>query len=186
MRVLTAAAALAVLGCIGLPASTLAQETGTVAGVVKDTSGAVLPGVTVKAALYAVFGLVRTTVTDGTGQYRIDNVPAGVYSVAISLPGFTTVSREFVEVKAGSTTNVNVEMKVARPTEVEVFAIPRGGPLVNRPPVSGTNRPTVICGLTIVPADPTMDPNIRVPVEGKTRPTIRTIEPSICWNTPSN
>ena len=54
-----------------VPAAALAQ--GTIAGTVRDTSGAVLPGVTVEAASPALIEKVRTAVTDGSGQYQIVN-----------------------------------------------------------------------------------------------------------------
>ena len=61
-----------------LPASAYAQA--SITGVVKDTSGAVLPGVTVEAASPALIEKVRTAVTDGSGQYRIVDLRAGTYS----------------------------------------------------------------------------------------------------------
>ena len=64
------------------------------AGVVRDTSGAVLPGVTVEAASSALIEKVRTIVTDADGTYRILDLRPGVYSVTFSLPGFRSVRRE--------------------------------------------------------------------------------------------
>ena len=61
----------------------------SVAGVVRDASGAVLPGVTVEAASPALIEKVRTAVSDGAGQYRLENLPPGVYTVTYTLPGFT-------------------------------------------------------------------------------------------------
>jgi hypothetical protein len=59
----------------------------SIAGAVRDTSGAVLPGVTVEAASPALIEKVRSVVTDGTGQYRIVDLRPGVYSVTFTLPG---------------------------------------------------------------------------------------------------
>ena len=70
----------------------------TIAGVVRDSSGAVLPGVTVEASSPALTEKVRTAVTDGTGQYRIVTLPPGTYVVKFSLTGFTTVQRDDVTV----------------------------------------------------------------------------------------
>ena len=74
-----------------LPALAHAQS---LAGTVRDASGAVLPGVTVEAASPALLEKVRTATTDGTGQYRIENLTPGAYTVTFSLAGFVTVQRE--------------------------------------------------------------------------------------------
>ena len=65
----------------------LASAQGSIAGIVKDTSGAVLPGVTVEAASPALIEKVRSVVTDGTGQYQIVNLPPGAYTVTFTLAG---------------------------------------------------------------------------------------------------
>src|SRR6266498_1997222 len=70
-----------------VPASAYAQA--TLAGTVKDSSGAVLPGVTVEAASPVLIEKVRTAVTDGSGQYRITELTAGTYTVTFSLTGFS-------------------------------------------------------------------------------------------------
>jgi Carboxypeptidase regulatory-like domain len=77
-----------------LPASAYAQA--TLAGVVKDTSGAVLPGVVVEAASPALIEKTRTATTDGTGQYQIVDLRPGTYSVTFQLTGFAAVKREGV------------------------------------------------------------------------------------------
>jgi hypothetical protein len=89
-----------------------AQTLGSIAGAVKDTSGAVLPGVTVEAASPALIEKIRTAVTDGAGQYTIVNLPVGAYSVTFTLTGFNTTRREGIEVLTNFTANVNAEMKV--------------------------------------------------------------------------
>ena len=69
----------ALLACVGLaPSAAWAQA--TLAGTVKDASGAVLPGVTVEAASPALIEKIRTAVTDGTGQYRIESLQPGTYT----------------------------------------------------------------------------------------------------------
>ena len=93
-------------------ASVSAQELGTIAGSAKDVSGAFLPGVTVEAASPALIEKVRSVVTDGSGQYRIINLPPGTYSITFSLTGFSNVRREGVEVSIGVTAQVNAELKV--------------------------------------------------------------------------
>jgi hypothetical protein len=84
----------------------------SIAGVVKDTSGAVLPGVTVEAASPALIEKVRTVVTDGTGQYKIDLLRPGTYSVTFTLLGFNTVKREGIELTGAFTATINAEMRV--------------------------------------------------------------------------
>ena len=83
-----------------LPASARAQA--AITGVVKDASGGVLPGVTVEAASPALIEKVRSVTSDATGQYRIVDLRPGTYSVTFSLPGFSTVKRDGVELKPGS------------------------------------------------------------------------------------
>jgi hypothetical protein len=92
--------------------SAFAQELGTIAGVVKDASGGLLPGVSVEAASPALIEKVRTAVTDGSGQYRIINLPPGAYTVTFTLTGFSNVRREGVEVSIGVSAQVNADMKV--------------------------------------------------------------------------
>ena len=95
-----------------LPALVFAQDTSSIAGVVRDTSGAVMPGVTVEASSPALIEKVRTVVTDGLGQYKIVSLRPGVYTVTFSLPGFNTVKREDLSLTATFTATVNAEMKV--------------------------------------------------------------------------
>ncbi|RPH62071.1 MAG: carboxypeptidase regulatory-like domain-containing protein, partial [Acidobacteria bacterium] len=103
--------ALLVFACIALlPAVAHAQ--GTISGVVKDTSGAVLPGVTVEAASSVLIEKVRTAVTDGTGQYRITELQPGTYTVTYSLTGFSTVKREAVEVAGVQVITINIDLRV--------------------------------------------------------------------------
>ena len=95
------------------PAGTFAQlSTGTVAGVVRDESGAVLPGVTVEASSPALIEKTISAVTDSVGQYKIVNLRPGAYSVTFTLPGFSVVKREGLELNAGFTATVNADMKV--------------------------------------------------------------------------
>src|SRR5437660_11142086 len=95
--------ALATVGFIGLPAPSAGQALGTIAGAVKDASGAVLPGVTVEASSPALIEKARTVVTDGNGQYQIISLPPGVYTVTFTLAGFSTVKREAIEVNVNFT-----------------------------------------------------------------------------------
>ena len=102
---------LVVVTWIGLmPAAAWAQS--AIAGVVKDTTGAVMPGVTVEAASPALIEKVRSVVTDGQGQYKIVDLRPGVYSVTFTLPGFNTVKREAVELPTNFTATINAELRV--------------------------------------------------------------------------
>ncbi|MBS1816766.1 MAG: TonB-dependent receptor [Acidobacteria bacterium] len=103
-----AAAALAWL--VLLPAVAHAQS--AIVGVVKDTSGAVLPGVTVEAASDALIEKTRSVVTDGNGQYRIVDLRPGVYSVTFALEGFQSFKRDGLELPAQFTMTINADMKV--------------------------------------------------------------------------
>jgi hypothetical protein len=93
------------------PAAALAQS--VITGVVKDSSGAILPGVTVEAASPALIESVRTAVTDGQGQYRIVDLRAGTYVVTFSLTGFSTIRREGLELPALFTATINADLRVA-------------------------------------------------------------------------
>jgi hypothetical protein len=84
----------------------------SIAGVVKDASGAVLPGVTVEASSPALIEKVRSVVTDGSGQYRIVDLRPGAYVVTFTLTGFNTIKREGIDLSGFATTAVNAEMKV--------------------------------------------------------------------------
>ena len=96
-----------------LPALAWAQaESGNIAGAVRDTSGAVMPGVTVEAASPALIEKVRVVTTDGQGLYRIVDLRPGRYTVTFTLPGFSTFKREGIELTTGFTANVNAELKV--------------------------------------------------------------------------
>ena len=77
----------AAIGAVLLPTTAFAQA--SIAGVVRDTSGAVLPGVTVEASSSVLIEKVRTAVTDGSGRYRIVDLRAGTYTVTFTLPGFS-------------------------------------------------------------------------------------------------
>jgi hypothetical protein len=104
----TCAAALIVL----LPAPASAQIGSAIAGVVRDASGGVLPGVTVEAASPALIEGSRTTVTDGGGQYQITDLRPGEYTVTFTLAGFRSVRREAIRLSAAFTATINVDLQV--------------------------------------------------------------------------
>jgi Carboxypeptidase regulatory-like domain len=90
------------------------QAQASIAGVVKDPSGAVLPGVTVEATSPVLTEKVRTVVTDGTGQYRIVNLLPGTYTVTFTLGGFSTVKREGIELSGALTATINADLRVGQ------------------------------------------------------------------------
>jgi hypothetical protein len=120
-----------------VPAAVHAQ--GTIAGVVRDTSGGVLPGVTVEATSPALIEQVRAGVTDGTGQYRIVGLPAGAYTVTFRLPGFAVVVREGIQLTGTFTATVGAQLQVA--ALEETLTVTGESPVVD---VQNTNTERVI------------------------------------------
>jgi hypothetical protein len=106
-----------------------AADSGDIAGVVKDGSGAVMPGVTVEAASPAMIEKVRSVVTDSQGFFRIVDLRPGLYSVTFTLPGFSTFKREGIEMTSGFTATVNAEMKVG--TLEETVTVSGTAPVVD-------------------------------------------------------
>src|SRR5262245_24246521 len=92
------------------PCALFAQ--GTLTGVVRDSTGAVLPGVTVEAASPVLIEKIRTATTDATGQFRIVNLRGGSYTVTFTLTGFTTVRREGVMLAGEAVVTLNAELGV--------------------------------------------------------------------------
>jgi Carboxypeptidase regulatory-like domain len=92
----------------------LAQQTGqsAIAGLVKDATGAVLPGVTVEASSPVLIEKSHTAVTNGSGQYRVVDLTPGTYTVTFTLAGFATIIREGIVLEANFVAPINVEMKV--------------------------------------------------------------------------
>ena len=114
MRVVVRSLTLLVLA-VFVPAAAFAQA--VIAGTVKDASGAVLPGVTVEAASPALIEKVRSASTDGTGQYRIEDLRPGTYTVTFTLQGFSTFKREGIELTGSFTAQINADLKVGSLSE---------------------------------------------------------------------
>jgi hypothetical protein len=106
----TALTCFTILVVLLLPATGFAQ--GSLTGTVRDASGGVLPGVTVEAASPALIEKVRTAVTDDTGQYRIVDLRPGTYSLTFTLPGFSTVKRDGIELTGSQAVTLPIEMRV--------------------------------------------------------------------------
>jgi hypothetical protein len=116
-----------------LPATARAQS--AIAGTVKDTSGAVLPGVTVEAASPVLIERVRTVTTNAQGQYTIVDLRPGVYTLTFTLTGFNTTVRQGVELPTNFTATINAELRVG--TLEESVTVTGESPVVD---VSSTAR----------------------------------------------
>src|SRR6187402_2427109 len=100
-----------VFTCLVL-APSIAHAQAAITGVVRDASGAVLPGATVEAASPVLIEKVRSVSSDAAGQYRIVDLRPGTYSVTFTLPGFTTVKREGIELSGNFVATVNADLRV--------------------------------------------------------------------------
>src|SRR6185436_10651286 len=98
-----------------LPGAAWAQS--ALAGTVKDASGAVLPGVTVEASSPVLIEKTRSATTDSAGQYRIESLQPGPYTVTFTLAGFSTLKRDDVIVSGTGVVTINAEMKVGGVSE---------------------------------------------------------------------
>ncbi len=103
------------LWCLLVPGMAAAQS--AIAGVARDATAGVLPGVTVEVSSPALIEKTRSTVTDQAGQYRVVDLRPGTYTVTFTLQGFNSVKREGVVLDANFTAPVNVEMRVGSITE---------------------------------------------------------------------
>jgi hypothetical protein len=131
--------ALGVALLLAAPTLSHAQQASGIAGAVRDTSGAVLPGVTVEAASPALIEKVRVVVTDGEGRYNIVDLRPGSYTVTFSLPGFTGFRREGIVLTAGFTATVNADMTVG--AVEETITVTGESPLVD---TQNVRRQTVV------------------------------------------
>ncbi len=123
--------ALPLLVLLWFPAHALAQSssTGAIAGAARDTTGAVVPGVTVEAASPGLIEKVRTVVTDSKGEYKIVDLRPGTYTVTFTLAGFSTLKREGIELTAGFTATVNADMRVG--SLAETVTVTGASPIVD-------------------------------------------------------
>ncbi|MEO8258744.1 MAG: TonB-dependent receptor [Acidobacteriota bacterium] len=136
MRVLTRA--VFGLACLlFIPAAAYAQA--SIAGTVKDPSGAVLPGVTVEATSPVLIEKVRSAVTDGAGHYQIVDLRPGSYTMTFTLTGFSIVRRDGVQLTGSFTATINAELKVG--TVQETITVTGETPMVD---VSSTRKQVVL------------------------------------------
>ena len=126
-----------VVSALVIPHIALAQA--VIAGSVKDTSGAVLPGVTVEASSPVLIEKVRNAVSDSNGVYRIEDLRPGTYTVTFTLPGFATMRREGIVLTGTFTAAIDAEMKVGGLEET--VTVTGESPIVD---VSSARRETTI------------------------------------------
>ena len=133
-------ATLIALAMLSLSAATTeAQQTPAgIAGVVRDTTGGVLPGVTVEATSPALIEGVRVVVTDAQGRFNIVDLRAGTYAVTFTLVGFTSFRSEEIVLRSGFTATVNAGMMVG--TIQETVTVVSQSPVVD---VENTQRKQV-------------------------------------------
>src|SRR5262245_10918300 len=99
-----------VIALLCVPAVAAAQS--TISGLVRDTSGGVLPGVSVEASSDVLIERTRSVVTDDQGRYSIVDLRPGIYRVVFTLQGFSKLQRDGIELPANFNASVNVEMSV--------------------------------------------------------------------------
>jgi hypothetical protein len=128
-RVRVRASLAAILSFLLLTPPAWAQSQSAIAGVVRDASGGVLPGVTVEASSPALIEKVRTVVSDSEGRYNVVALPPGTYSVTFTLQGFNTFRRDGIDLTAGFTATVNGEMQVG--ALEETITVTGAAPLVD-------------------------------------------------------
>src|SRR5690348_1959419 len=135
-----------------VPSLAFAQKA-SLTGIVRDASGAILPGVTVEATSPVLIEKVRTAVTDGTGQYRIIDLDPGIYQVTYTLAGFTKVVRQGVEIAGTAVVTINAELRVGGLEET--ITVTGESPVVD---VQSSRRETVISNEVIqaIPATRTV------------------------------
>src|SRR5215813_8507535 len=102
--------------------ASVASAQSIIAGIVRDTSGAVLPGVTVEASSDVLIERSRSVTTDGDGRYSIVDLRPGTYAITFTLPGFNTFKRNDVIVPSNVTVPVNAELKVGSLEETVTVA----------------------------------------------------------------
>jgi hypothetical protein len=126
---------------VALPANVNGQGAtqASITGIVRDTSGAVLPGVTVEASSDALIEKVRVGTTDGAGRYRITALPTGTYDVTFTLPGFTIVRRQGLALAGSFVATVDVNLQVG--ALEETITVTSEAPIVD---VQNTQREQVI------------------------------------------
>jgi hypothetical protein len=126
-----------ILGLLFVPAIASAQS--AITGLVRDSTGAVLPGVTVEAASPVLIEKVRTVASDEQGRYRIVDLRPGLYSVTFTLTGFNTLKRDGVDLPGNFTLTLNADLPVG--SLAESITVSGATPIVD---VQSTQRTQVV------------------------------------------
>ncbi len=128
-------------GLLALPATVNGQGAtqASITGIVRDTSGAVLPGVAVEASSDVLIERVRVGITDDTGRYRITGLPPGTYNMTFTLPGFSTIRREGLSLAGSFVATVDVNLQIG--ALEETITVTGQAPVVD---VSSAQRQQVI------------------------------------------
>jgi hypothetical protein len=138
-----------------IPAAAIAQQaSGGIAGVARDASGGVLPGVTVEATSPVLIEKVRTVTTDGEGRYNIVDLTPGTYTVTFTMTGFSIVRREGIQLSSGFTATINAELRVG--ALEETITVSGAAPIVDTSNV----RKQIVASRELLEALPTSTKNI--------------------------
>jgi hypothetical protein len=127
-----------------IPATAHAQASASIVGTVKDSSGAVIPGVSVEASSPVLIEKTRSAITNESGQYSIESLRPGAYTVTFTLPGFTSVKREGIELAGAFVATVNAEMKAG--VVAEAVTVTAEAPIVD---VTSSRAQEVLSGVTV-------------------------------------
>jgi Carboxypeptidase regulatory-like domain len=122
-------ASLGALVWVLLPEAAAAQQASGITGIVRDSSGAALPGVTIEATSPVLIEKARTVYTDPVGRYSIIDLRPGTYTVTFTLPGFSVVKREGIVLTVGFTATVNADLQVG--AVEETITVSGAAPLVD-------------------------------------------------------
>src|SRR5262245_51975273 len=128
---------LVVVAIFAVTATTVSAQ--AIVGTVRDTTGAVMPGVTVEASSPALIERMRAATTDSAGQYRIVNLSPGLYTVTFTLAGFNTVKRDAGELTGNFTATVTADLTLG--ALEETITVSGASPLVD---VQSLTRQTVM------------------------------------------
>ena len=117
------------LVCVAVVSPAMAQQNASISGIVTDTTGGVLPGVSVEASSPVLIGKARLVVSEGNGRYQLLDLQPGTYRVTFTLPGFSVVQRDGINLTAGFAASVNVELSTG--TLTETITVSGASPMVD-------------------------------------------------------